>query len=147
MGDFFDNLSRMKRYRLTSECIYNVDETGLTTTVHTPPKILAMTGVRQVEQVTSAERGIKLTMCGAVNALGNAIPILLIFPRVNFQDIMRKGAPPGSKGVVYPSGWVTCDHFDKWMQHFIHHNHCSTESATVDGQPQKSCDDQFAELG
>ena len=35
---------------------YNADETGLTT-VHKPPKIIAIRGTEQVGQVTSAERG------------------------------------------------------------------------------------------
>ena len=116
--DFYDNLATlMERFKLTPECIYNVDETGLTT-VHKPPKILAITGERQVGQVTSVERGTLVTMCGAVNALRNSIPHSLLFPRVNFEDIMLKGAP---------SGWMTGDNFDKWMQHFIHHSHCWTE--------------------
>ena len=35
---------------------YDADETGLTT-VHKPPKIIAIRGTEQVGQVTSAERG------------------------------------------------------------------------------------------
>ena len=66
-------------------------------------------------------------MCGAVNGLWSDVAPLLIFSRVNFKDIILKGAPPGSMGVAHPFGWMTGDNFDKWMQYFTHHSHCSTE--------------------
>ena len=54
VGDCLDNLATLvERYKITLECIYNVDETGLTA-VHKPPEILAMTGERQVGQASWA---------------------------------------------------------------------------------------------
>ena len=54
VGDFYDNLdSLLDIYHFMPECVC--------TTVHTPPKILVMTGERQVGQVTSSERGTLLT--------------------------------------------------------------------------------------
>ena len=127
IGRFFDNLETvMKRYTFHPGSIYNVDETGLMT-VHKPPKVLAGKGEKQIGQVTSAERGVLVTMCGAVNALGNAIPPFLIFPRVNFKDHMLKGAPPGTIGATHKSGWMTGDNFERWLHHFIQHSHCSVE--------------------
>lgn len=49
--------------------IYNLDETS-TTTVQRPKKILAQKGSRQLNRVTSGERGALVTTCCIVNALG-----------------------------------------------------------------------------
>ena len=59
------------------------------------------------------ERDTLVTICGAVNALGSAIAPLIIFPLVNFKDIILKGGPSVSMGVPRPSGWMTGDNFDK----------------------------------
>ena len=50
--DFYDNLgSLLDKYHFIPECVYNVDETALTT-MHAHQKILALIGERQVGQVT-----------------------------------------------------------------------------------------------
>ena len=79
----------MDRYTFQPNRIYNVDETGLTT-VQKPPKVIAVKGEKPVGQIVSAERGTLIIMCGAVNALGNSAPPMLIFPRVHYQDYMIK---------------------------------------------------------
>lgn len=78
---FFNNLKQVfEKLKFWSDKIYNVDETALTTVQETG-KVIAMKGQKQVGQITSAERGTLITMCGAINANGNNIPPLLIFPR------------------------------------------------------------------
>ena len=47
--------------------------------------MIAGKGVKQVGQVTSAERGILVTMVSCINALGNSISPFLIFPRVHLK--------------------------------------------------------------
>jgi hypothetical protein len=44
-------------------------------------------------------------MIAAINAMGNHVPPMLIFPRVHFKDHMIIGAPAGSIGGANPSGW------------------------------------------
>lgn len=100
------------------EYTYNIDETALTT-VQGSTKIIAGEGQRGVGHVTSAERGTLTTMCGAINAMGNCVPPLLIFPRFNFREYMLKNAPPGTIGGATPSGWITSALFTQWMHHFI----------------------------
>ena len=46
-----------------------MDETGLTT-VHVPPKVIGPKSVKQLGQVTSAERGTLTTVVGCVSASG-----------------------------------------------------------------------------
>ena len=131
VGKLFDNLTNvMNRYKFPPQSIYNVDETGLTT-VHKPPKVLAAKGEKQVGQITSGERGTLVTMCRAVNAIGNSIPPFLIFPRVHFKSNMIVGSPPGTKGVCHTCGWMTGENFVSWLQHFISHSHCSVDSPVL----------------
>lgn len=91
----------------------NADETS-TTTVQRSAKIVAQKGEKQVGTTTSPERGIIMTNLLAVNAIGNSVPPLLIFSRVQFRDYWLRGAPPGCIGDAIPSGWISpsafCDY-------------------------------------
>lgn len=81
VGTFFGNFKiLMDRFQFPSQQIYNIDETGITT-VHKPKKIIACRGLKQVSKVTSAERGELVTVCAAINAIGNHLPPFIIFPR------------------------------------------------------------------
>lgn len=83
VNKFFDNLTdALDRYNFGPNNIYNIDETGCTT-VQKPNKIIAAKGVKQVGAITSQERGILITVCVDVNALGNSIPPMFIFPLKN----------------------------------------------------------------
>jgi hypothetical protein len=119
---FFNNLEDVhKRFRpILPERIWNTDETGLTT-VQNPSRIVAPKGVKQIGSATSAERGHLVTLIAAVNAIGNHIPPMLIFPRINFKDYMIKGAPPGTIGRANPSGWSNDSLFLIFLKHFITH--------------------------
>ena len=76
-----------KNYKNVLECYYfepsnicNCDEIGITT-VHEPPTIIAPKVKKQVESMTSTERGSNVTTIAAINATGKSIPPLLVFPR------------------------------------------------------------------
>ncbi|XP_065672259.1 uncharacterized protein LOC136090079 [Hydra vulgaris] len=124
---FFKNLASVqKRNNFSADCIYNIDETGLTT-VHKPVKVIAGKGVKQIGQVTSAERGALVTMVDCINALGNFIPPFFIFPRVHLRSHMLKGAPTGKKGNANPRGWINTEIFLKWFDHFVEYGHPSKD--------------------
>ena len=129
--EFFQNLKTVRnRYKYNPNCIYNVDETGLTT-VQKPVKVLAGRGSKQVGRITSAERGTLVTACCASNAIGNSIPPLFIFPRVKFHDYMIKEGPPGCVGFANPSGWMNSEIFIEWIKHFVKYSNCSQESPVL----------------
>jgi transposase-like protein len=131
ISSFFENLKNLyNRHKFGPESIYNIDETGITT-VHVPSKVLAEKKVRQIGKVTSGERGQLVTMCTAINALGNTIPPFFVFPRVNFKDHMLHGAPPGSAGSAYQSGWMTSKTFFAFMKHFVKHARCTKEKPVL----------------
>lgn len=121
VGLFFNNLEKiLLKYKITAERIFNCDETGLTT-VTAPTNIIAERGIKQVGKVVSAERGQLVTMLGFINAIGNTIPPVFVFPRVNYKEFMLNGAPVGSLGLAYTSGWMTETNFHKALQHFVRH--------------------------
>ncbi|XP_065669168.1 uncharacterized protein LOC136088688 [Hydra vulgaris] len=125
VGEFFTNLKDVRlRHKFQPQNIYNVDETGLTT-VQKPVKVIAEKGDKQVGRITSAERGTLVTVCCAVNAIGNSIPPFFFFPRVHFKGSMLNGGPPGCVGVANPSSWMNCAMFFEWMKHFIQNVKCS----------------------
>ena len=81
----------------------NLDETGVSTVVK-PGKVLEEKRVKEIGRISSAERGVTVTMCCCINAIGNSLPPVYIFPRVYFKSYMLKGAPSESLGLAYPSG-------------------------------------------
>ena len=48
----------------------------------------------KVKSMTSAEQGNNVTMIAAINATGNRIPPLLVFPHGKFKEYMLNGGPP-----------------------------------------------------
>ncbi|XP_067929421.1 uncharacterized protein [Watersipora subatra] len=129
--EFFRNLEQLLvNNKFEAQHIYNVDETGLTT-AHKPPKILADKKSKQVGQLTSAERGTLVTFVGCINALGNAIPPFMIFPRVHFKPTMINGAPSGTSGAAQPTGWMTGEVFIDWLKHFKKHTSCNPANSVL----------------
>lgn len=131
VGLFFDKYSEvMIKNEFPPERIYNIDESAITT-VHVPVKVVAGKGAKQVGSVTSGERGLNTTIICGINALGNSIPPMIIFPRVHFKPNMLKGAPPGTLGSAHVTGWSTAEKFIEFMNHFIHHVKPSPEEKVL----------------
>lgn len=117
--DFFKKLTDvMGKYEFAPSRIYNIDETGVTT-VQKPKKIVAPRGQKQVGAITSAERGTLVTLACAVNALGNSIPPMFVFPRLRYTDIFVRYGPPECIGAGNSSGWMTEKEFILFLDHFI----------------------------
>lgn len=110
----------LKKYKFEAQHIYNIDETGITT-VQAPSKIVATKGKKQIGSITSAERGVLVTMCLAINGTGNAIPPMFIFPRVKFQNHFLRGGPIGCIGTANKSGWMQGEEFLQFMKHFVNY--------------------------
>jgi len=86
VNTFVSNLENVyKKYPSLTDgaCIYNLDETGLTTVGNTG-RVIAQTGKRQVAQVQTAERGSLVTACYIVSSARMSLPPVMIFPRKNF---------------------------------------------------------------
>lgn len=128
---FFNNLKVvLDRLKLGPGDVWNVDETGITTT-QKPDRVVARRGFKQVGKLTSQERGSLVTVAVAVSATGNTVPPFFIFPRVHFRDHFVSSGPPGSIGGANPSGWMKSDHFVEFLKHFIKHTRCSKETPVM----------------
>uniref|UniRef100_A0A1B6KXW8 DDE-1 domain-containing protein n=1 Tax=Graphocephala atropunctata TaxID=36148 RepID=A0A1B6KXW8_9HEMI len=131
VGEFFTNLKEvMTKHKFEPQSIFNIDETGVTT-VHVPGRVITEKGSKEVSKVTLGERGTLVTVCCAVSAIGSSVPPFFVFPRVRVKDTMTKGAPPGSKAVAYPSGWMTGDNFEIYWDHFMKFVKCTKESPVL----------------
>lgn len=122
---FFKNLeSVISRFNFSAEKIYNVDETGITTVLQSP-KVISESGKRQVGQIVSAERGELVTFCGIINAVGNRLPPVFVFPRVKFKDQFLNGGPTSSLGLASRNGWMTVALFVDVLRHIRQHTNCT----------------------
>ena len=133
VSSFFDKLEEcLKRAPYSPSDIYNTDETGCTTVQSVRnAKVIACRNEKQVGKLTSGERGALVTALYAVNAAGNSVPPMLVFPRVKFRDHMMKGAPPDSISVANPSGWMSTACFTEFMKHFIKHTKRSKDCPVI----------------
>ena len=130
VGAFFDILEKVVKDNITGARIFNLDESGFTT-VQKVPKVVGPRGIKQVGQVTSRERGELTTVVGIISATGGTIPLVFVFPRKIFKDTMMHGAPEGSLGLVYQSGWMTVKNFKKVVEHVIKHTKSSVENPMI----------------
>ena len=102
VSSFFDKLEEcLKRAPYSPSDINNADETGCTTMqLVRNAKVIGCRNEKQIGKLTFGERGALVTVLYAVNAAGNSVPPMLVFPRVKLRDHMMKGAPPDSIGVA-----------------------------------------------
>lgn len=115
---------------ISPEKIWNLDKTDLST-VQGQSKIVAPKGIKQIGSAKSGERGQLVTMIAAVNAVGNSLPPMFIFPRVHFKDRMLFGGPAGCIGAVNISGWSNDGTFLKFLDHFLGSVKCSKEDRVL----------------
>lgn len=120
VAEFFNLLEEvMTRQNYGPHQIYNVDESGLSIVQSRCPEVVSLKGKRQVGAITSAERGSLITIVMCMNAAGDFVPPMIIFPRKKASDQLKKGAPPGSLFAFHPSGWIQTDLFTRWFDHFL----------------------------
>ena len=106
------------RQHIPPHRIFNLDETRLTT-VHKCKKVISQKGLKQVGQISSAERGTSVTLCCCVNAAGQPLPPIYVFPRKHFKDHLLHGAPADALGLAVESGWMNSDFFVETFKHFL----------------------------
>ena len=109
------------RTQISPQNIYNLDETGVTT-VQNPGRVVSVLRKKQVGATASQERGELVTMCCAINAIGNSLPPFYIFPRVNVKQHFLNRAAAGSKGVACKTGYMNSDIFtNDYLPFFVSH--------------------------
>jgi len=127
VGEFYDNLAEViDKYQFTPDDIHNTDESGCTT-VQKPKDVVTERGKKQVGSITSAERGELVTIVYTINAAGNVLPPMFIFPRKNYRDHFIRGGPVGSVGCAAQSGWINEELFCQYLKHVIRHTRCTVD--------------------
>ncbi|XP_063225877.1 uncharacterized protein LOC134532841 [Bacillus rossius redtenbacheri] len=131
---FYDNLQEILQ-REPKFCdgtrIFNLDETSTKTVPDKLQNVIAGKGIKQVNQATSGEKGILDTTCCIVNAAGNSLPPVMIFPRKKVTDVMFEKAPCGTLALSEKSGWMTGENFEKVMTHFVKHSTSSKDNPSL----------------
>ncbi|XP_030747152.1 uncharacterized protein LOC115875789 [Sitophilus oryzae] len=120
----------MDRHQFTPNNIYNVDETGCTT-VQKPGKVISKKGIKEVGGIVSQERGSLVTMCIAINALGQSIPPMFIFPLKRYHEHFVRDGSQGSIGGGNKSGWMQEENFLQFIKHFAKYAKPSEENRVL----------------
>lgn len=68
-----------------------------------------------------------MTLAFAVNALGNVLPPMFIFPRVRSQEHFIRDCLVGSMGAANTSGWMQDEGFLQFLKHFTKYSNCSID--------------------
>ncbi|XP_026488620.2 uncharacterized protein LOC113395268 [Vanessa tameamea] len=122
IGRFYENLEALTvKHDIDASRLYNMDETGISTTTNKPPKVLSTKGKKQVGIIASAGRGQLTTVIGCCNAAGSFLPPFLIFARKKMQPRLLDGAPPGTQGTCTPNSWTSGEVFFDRMHFFVEH--------------------------
>lgn len=75
--EFFEKYSEVRvKNGITSDRIFNFDETGVSTVIESPIVVVPR-GMKQISQATSAERGSQISL-GALNVVNTAVNFLLL---------------------------------------------------------------------
>ncbi|XP_033232086.1 uncharacterized protein LOC117183043 [Belonocnema kinseyi] len=84
-----------------------------------PSGVIALRGKKQVGALSSGERGALVTAEICMNAAGNFMPTMFIFPRKRENPMLLDDEPPGSFSVYHESGWIQKETFVIWFKRFI----------------------------
>ncbi|XP_072381433.1 uncharacterized protein [Diabrotica undecimpunctata] len=103
----------------TPDRIYNVDESGISVVQSKISIVIALKGKRQIAALISGERGALITIVTSMNATGSFVLPLVIFPRKNMSEQLKKEAPSRTIFAVHPSGWIQINSFTQWLKDFI----------------------------
>lgn len=95
-----------KKYKFSPECVWNVDETGVTTVPNKQSKVIRVRGKRQIGALVSAERGTLVTAEICMSAAGAYMPTMFIFPTQQAKSELLDDDPPGTTAKFHPSGWI-----------------------------------------
>lgn len=98
--------------------LYNMDETGMPLE-HRAPNIIAKKGKKKVRYRSTGNKA-QITVVGCVNAVGNAIPPMVIYAAKSFNADWCKCDIPGTGYALSPKGWIDQELFKHWLvSHFV----------------------------
>lgn len=132
VDSFYAQLEEIYRENnFTRDRIYNMDETGFPTVPTKVMKILTKKGTKRVSQMSSKERGTKVTCALACNAAGTMLPPFFLYSKANMQSRFLDGCHIETVGYANGSSYMQQTEFLKFMQHFIKYAHAYIESPSL----------------
>ena len=122
VGRFFTLLEEiMDKYNLHGKPanIFNMDESGIQL-INKPGKVVTAKGSKNVNVLTSGEKGETITVIACNNAEGRFLPPVLVLKGVNKRRDICDGLPPGSDVFMNAkNGYVNTELFMKWFKEFF----------------------------
>lgn len=113
-GDFLKENDLLNK----PEQIWNADESGFPLH-HRSGTILAPRGSKSLYSITSANKQ-QITTLACINAAGQCIPPMHVFPGERFRSNPLEGAVPGAYFGRSESGWMDSELFYGWLSgHFV----------------------------
>lgn len=98
------------------EKLYNIDEKGCRLTVHNQQTVLAQKGARRVHLI-APEHAQNVTIAMCINAVGTAIPPMIIFKGQRQKPEFSDNLPAGSSVKMSPKGSMTTELFVDFIKH------------------------------
>lgn len=108
------------------ERLYNMDEKGCRLNLHKEPRVLAKKGARRVH-IVGPEHGESVTVVSCANAIGAAIPPMVLYKGKRMKPEYVDDLPHGSVCRMTERGSMTTKSFVDWLHHFGCHKppgHC-----------------------
>ena len=99
--------------------LYNMDETGMPLE-HRAPNVVTKKGKKKIRYRSTGNKA-QITVVGCVNAVGNAIPPMVIYSAKSFNADWCKCDVPSSAYALSPKCWIDQELFKHWLTHFVKH--------------------------
>ena len=122
------------KHKFEGKDLYNVNKTSCTA-VQVLTAVVTTKGKKQVCAVTSGKRGEFVTVMYVVSAIGNVIPPLFFFPRVNFRDYFIKEESIRLIGRERRTSWINEKVFVVYIFSISHSLFDWEQNSSVVGQP------------
>ncbi|XP_064292309.1 uncharacterized protein LOC135309819 [Plodia interpunctella] len=98
------------------ESIYNIDEKNCRISLHHQQEVLTAKGRKRVHQIAN-EHAESVTVVGCGNAIGSAIPPMILFKGKRLKPEYQDNLPPGSLVKMTPKGSMTTETFIEFINH------------------------------
>lgn len=99
------------------ERIFNLDEKGIRLCQHKSPSVLTKKGAKRVYN-RNQEHGENVTIVACANAIGNAIPPIILFKGQRMKPEWKDDLPPGAEVFMTQKGSMTVSAFLQFLDHF-----------------------------
>jgi len=133
VNDFFDKLAEIfDRLKLVTrpQNIFNVDETGFQTDVGSH-KIFCKKGMKNPHKTVASSTKTMYTVQVCCSALGEFLPMYIVFKGKNLYDIWCQGGPDGAVYNCSPSGWMEREQFLQWFTKVFVTSTCHLEGTKL----------------